>query len=490
MDKYAVISLKKKGVSNRQIEKDLQINRKTIARIWNSYKEAEKFLLSSPDSPSSEPKESMDKLLHLSYDSSTRTRRKLTPSVQQRILQILDGEDKKTSLLGSSHKQKLSTKQVLEILHSEGIDIGHSSVNTFLREFRQSRQVFIRQEYSYGERLEYDFGEVKLVINGQVRVYYLAVLAAPASGFRWAYLYLTQNQKVFLDSHVQFFEMVKGSYKEVVYDNMRNVVTKFLGRHEKKLNDQLLNLAIYYGFDINVTNCFSGNEKGFVEGSVKKIRNFVFAKQYMFPTLEQAQKYLHQQLLELNKESKIEEEKKQLLPYRPMYELAEIEEAVVNKYSCVRIENNFYSVPDYLMAKKVTIKKYLDTILIYSHQEFVCEHKKIDGYGGYQLILLHYLNTLRKKPGALKHSSVLKKYPELKSIYQEYYKRKPKEFIELLIRHKEKKMEEILIELKAGPIENIEIRSTLNEEITEHSQSQLQKINQLYGIGENTYGMH
>ena len=36
-----------------------------------------------------------------------------------------------------------------------------------------------------------------------------------------------------MDSHVKFFEMVKGVYKEVVYDNMKNVVTKFIGRKEK-----------------------------------------------------------------------------------------------------------------------------------------------------------------------------------------------------------------------------------------------------------------
>lgn len=72
-----------------------------------------------------------------------------------------------------------------------------------------------------------------------------------------------------MDSHVRFFEMVKGVYKEVVYDNMKNVVTKFIGKTEKVLNKDLINMSLYYGFEINVTNCFSGNEKGHVEGSVK-----------------------------------------------------------------------------------------------------------------------------------------------------------------------------------------------------------------------------
>lgn len=72
-----------------------------------------------------------------------------------------------------------------------------------------------------------------------------------------------------MDSHVRIFEMLGGTYKEVVYDNMRNVVTRFVGKNEKELNNDLLKLSIYCGFDINVTNCFKGNEKGHVESSVK-----------------------------------------------------------------------------------------------------------------------------------------------------------------------------------------------------------------------------
>ncbi len=31
--------------------------------------------------------------------------------------------------------------------------------------------------------------------------------------------------------------MVGGVYKEVVYDNMRNVVSRFIGRNERELNE-------------------------------------------------------------------------------------------------------------------------------------------------------------------------------------------------------------------------------------------------------------
>lgn len=72
--------------------------------------------------------------------------------------------------------------------------------------------------YSYGDRLEYDFGEVKLEISGKAVTYHMAVLSSPGGAFRWAYLYTNQKKDVFMDSQVRFFEMVGGVYCEVVYD--------------------------------------------------------------------------------------------------------------------------------------------------------------------------------------------------------------------------------------------------------------------------------
>jgi len=147
------------------------------------------------------------------------------------------------------------------------------------------------------------------VIGDEVGKYYLAVLSSPASNFRWCYLYLNQTKDVFLDAHVKFFEMIQGVYREVVYDNMKNVVTKFIGRTEKLLNEDLIKMAMYYGFSINITNCFSGNEKGHIEGSVNVLRNKIFGLKFRFDSFEDAIPYLNADLIKLNAESHIELEK-------------------------------------------------------------------------------------------------------------------------------------------------------------------------------------
>ena len=224
-------------------------------------------------------------------------------------------------------------------------------------------------------------------------------------------------------------------------------------------------MSLYYGFDINVTNAFSGNEKGYVEGSVKYLRNKIFAENYKFSSEEAAIEYMESQLMKLNENSKIEEEKKILEPTKPPLELGEIRKSFVNKYSFVQIENNFYSVPEYLVGLTVTSKIYYNKILIYSNNELVCEHKKIDGIKKISANIRHYLKTLTFKPGALRNSYVLKSNPKLKSIFDKYYTNNPKKFIDIISKNKEKtdiELEEILITNSENLVENNRYNNNIN----------------------------
>ena len=305
------------------------------------------------------------------------------------------------------------------------------TINIALAEIRKrQKEVYILQEYELGDRLEYDFGEVILDCSEGIKAYHMAVLSSPGGEFRWLYLYTNQKKAVFMDSHVQFFEMMGGCYREIVYDNMRNVVSKFIGKNEKELNEDLLKMSVYYGFRINVTNCFKGNEKGHVESSVKILRNRIFADKWSFNSLEDAQEYANSQLLKMNENSQIEEEKKHLQPYRPPLELAMVSEAKVNPSSLVSVDTVFYSVPEHLVGKRVIVKKYHNEIRIYAENEMIAKHKRVFGNGKMQIDIYHYLNTLRKKPGAIRNSVALKSIPRLKAIFDTYYGKQPKKFIE------------------------------------------------------------
>ena len=473
IDLYTIVNLKRKGLSNRQIARDCGWARNTVDKYWKRYLEKTKEM----------GEENVDigliqeEMLSVKYHSTNRKHRKYNDETDALIDEILENEATKLKELGWK-KQQLTNVQIHEMVRAKGHDIGETTVRLKVKEKRnKQRECFIRQHYEYGDRLEYDFGEVKLQIKGIKEKYHLAVLSSPKANFRWAYLYKNQKKEVFLDSQIKFFEMVGGVYKEVVYDNMRNVVKKFIGKTDKALNDDLIKLSMYYDFDINVTNCFSGNEKGHVEGSVKYIRNKVFAKNYQFNSYEEARDYLQEELNVLNETSDIETEKMVLKPRKPPLKLSEVRTCKINKYSLATIDNNYYSVPEYLVGETVIARIYFETIRIYAQDKLVCEHKKVDGFKGFQIDIMHYLNTFLKKPGALRNSHALKSRPELKHIYDTYYRTKPREFIELLQTNHDIGIEDLISVLRE------ENQSHIDKQINHtYEETKLEKItrNQIY----------
>lgn len=442
-----IIQLKQEGKSFTEIGYSLGINRQTVSKYWNKYKELTKELETTTDKQRiAEIQEEM--LAGPKYEVGRRNPTKRTSQFYDDLDKILKDEEIKRRDL-KTHKQSLTKRQIYKKIRKMGYDVCYSTVFYALQELEyNNKECFIRQQHELGERLEYDFGEVKLIINDKLERHYMAVISSPAAGFRWCFLYQNSKKDVFLDSHVKFFAMIGGVWKEVVYDNMRNVVRKFLGKNEKILDDDLMRLSCYYGFKINTTNAFSGNEKGYVEGSVKFLRNQIFADNYRFNSIEDAVTFMNSKLVELNKNSAIEDEKKFLIPAKPPLDLAEIRECRVDRTSFVRIMHNSYSVPEYLVGRLVVAKIYLDRINIYANHELACTHNRILEKGKTSADIRHFLNTLAKKPGAIRDSVVLKLNPDLKLLYDKYYTSIPKKFIAIITEHKSESDAEIIFALK------------------------------------------
>ena len=480
MDKVEIIREKERGTSNREIAKKLKCDRKTVSKYWNDYQN-QKSKLSIPADDYKEIQELITE--PPKYDITNRKRRKFTEKMSESLNKILESETTKDKVLGC-HKQALTKVQIHTKLKALGYEISLSTVTNEVNLIRNhTKECFIRQNYEFGDRLEYDFGEVNLVIDGIVKTYHMAVISSPGGNFRWSYLYKNQKKDVFLDSHVQFFDMVGGIYREVVYDNMKNVVSKFIGRNEKELNEDLIKMSIYYGFEINVTNCFSGNEKGYVESSVKVLRNAIFSEKYEFNSFLDAREYMTSRLIKFNENSNISEEKECLLPYKPKLEFANISENHVNSYSFVCVDNNFYSVPEYLVGKSVIVKRYYDKIVVFSNNSKVCEHDKLEGFKQIRIDIYHYLNTFLKKPGAVRNSLALKSIPELKEIYDKYYAKRPRKFIQVLIDNRTLEINEIVENFRQNS--QINAIDTINSEtkIYDATKMQLLKYNSLCLIG-------
>lgn len=431
------------GMSLRAVSKMTGRDRKTVTKYYKEHM----LLVESLNNEvcSDEIRTIQNKIVEApKYPKRQTPARKWTKEMDEFMDYQLELENDRTIKFGINHKQRLTNVLMHELMLDEGFDIGLTTVRGKMRLKRDElKEVFIRQTYKPGDRFEFDYGEFPLMINGVKQKLHLAVISSPYSNFRTAYLYKSQDQRTFLDAHNRLFAEIGGVPKEMVYDNMRNVVSKFIGKNDKEINKKLLQTSLYYGFNINVTNCFSGNEKGHVEGSVRYIRSKVFTSHYEFDSFEEAEERLKNKLKELNKKSRIEDEKESLIPLKPLLDLADVRNQKVNKYSTIQVEKNFYSVPELLIGKNVIVKNYLTLIEVYYNHKLVAQHNKKDGHSEYIIDIMHFLQTFKRKPGALKNSEALLNNVDLKTIFDKYYITQPKLFIELLAEHKDKNSNEL-----------------------------------------------
>lgn len=431
------------GMSNRAIASMLHLSKDTVNKYVNEYNEKRNELLHlNPDMNASEIIQAF--IEKPTYDTSNRVPSKAIPELLDAIEKCLQmNRDKR--LMGMQ-KQTMKKIDIHTYLLEQGFDVSYSTVKRATQYLEAKHQeAFIRQEYMPGEQCEFDWGTVKLDIGSTgYQKYQMAVFTTAYGNFRFAKLYLTQDTAAFQESHADFFAHSHGAFQTMVYDNMKVAVRRFVGNNEKEPTAALTELSIYYGFRYRFCNVCSGNEKGHVERSVEYVRRKVFSAPDCdrFDTLAEANKYLFRECMKLNSKEiydgsipaeTFETEKKFLLPAMPKFESCMKSTAKVDKYSTILVARNHYSVPDTLVGKVVDVRLYTDKVIIYHDGAIVAQHAREFGAQEWRIDIYHYLRTLKRKPGALRQSTALLQSDTLvKNIYEKYYSKDTKTFLQVL----------------------------------------------------------
>lgn len=439
-----LISYYREGKSKSEISRLLKISRKTVRKhIVNHEQEYGSNIddIQLGQGISSKP----------GYDITGRNKKKLTEAVTGEIERCLSANQEKRH--SGMHKQQMKKIDIYEHLLRIGYEIGYTTVCNYIREKGQeNRESFIKQVYTPGHTCEFDWGEVKLYLEGKLQKLNLAVFTSAYSNWRWARLYYRQDTLAFGQSHIDYFSEAKGVHKEMVYDNMRVAIKKFTGRTEREVTESFLELSNYYKFGYRFCNIRKGNEKGHVERSVEYVRRKSFSREVHFKDLSQANAHLQEVLKQLNASPQqlengksahelFKQEQSHLYAAPVAYKCFGEVHLKADKYATVILYGNRYSVPDYLVYKLISAKVFAEKIDLYYNEEFLCSHPRSYGAHTWTLDITHYLTTLLRKPGALKGSLVLKQSGEkLRAIYTEYFSGASRDFIELLQYCKEKEI--------------------------------------------------
>ncbi len=318
-------------------------------------------------------------------------------------------------------KQRHSAAQIYRRLVSEHRYRGkYDQVRRYVAGHRKDhRQTLIPLRHEPGERIECDFGHVQVDFPQGRRG--VDVLVMVWSWSHAPFMMAMPNQRTESVLHgmtegLHFFHAVP---REVWWDNPKTVATTILRGRERVLNPDYAYLASHYRFEPRACMPAKGQEKPDVESGVKglqrractpvpQVRNLDELNQHLLRFCRsELERTVAGQTRTIGQRLAIDRQHAIPLPIR-RFDPCVSSVAMVDKYQTVRFENNRYSVPREAAFASVTIKAYIDHIVLLLSDRQVAEHRRC--YGRDELIMdpLHYLAALRMRPGALDHSGVFK----------------------------------------------------------------------------------
>ena len=248
-----IIDLKRKGLSDRHIARQLGLDRRTVKKYVDDPGKAFK-----PRQPAPTRKSKLDP-----FFGNIKTWMEEDPSY--RAMWMYDR------------------------LKPMGYTGGYDILKNFVRRLKSKRAkvAYLRFETEPGLQAQADWAEFAWALpDGKSQVFYLFAMILGFSRKLYCELVERCDLTTFLDCHIRAFEYFGGVPGEILYDRMRNVfIRKLAGKTE--FNRSLTSMAIHYGFKPMVAPAFAPWVKGKIERPIDFIREG-FWRGYGFTSLERS----------------------------------------------------------------------------------------------------------------------------------------------------------------------------------------------------------
>jgi transposase len=323
-------------------------------------------------------------------------------------------------------KQRHTARRVWQRLVAEhGAAVGESTVRRYVAEVRRRQppllvEVKVPQSHPPGAEAEVDFGKVGFYLDGVLTDGWMFVFRLSASGRGFHRIYLNQAQQAFLDGHVRALEHVGGVPGRIRYDNLKPAVQRVLRGRDRAEAERFVALRSHYGFDSFF--CQPGpegaHEKGGVEGEVGRFR-----RRHLVPVPRVASMV---ELNELVAAGDLADDGRRIdgraitvgehfaaeaLTLAPLpverFDTALWLTPRVDAKSRVCVRQCFYSVPVRYAGRRVNVRLDAETVEALDGSRVVATHTRLVAKGSESLVLDHYLEVLRIKPGALLGATAL-----------------------------------------------------------------------------------
>lgn len=324
------------------------------------------------------------------------------------------------------------TKELKEI----GFGGSYRTVCQFIKDWKATHFVEANEDNGF-ERLEHpmgeaqlDFGTMEVCHEGAFKDVKALVMSFPYSNAGFAVALPAENQECLLEGMKEIFRQAGGVPKAIRIDNMSTAVLKVKTKNTPAtLTDGFLQFAMHYGFETQVCNPRSGNEKGSVENKVGYVRYNFFSATPIMHDFESFNVTLAKQLSQDLNRSHYEkhqliqllwEEEKSSLLSLPEVDYPVFKEITVkaNRYNEIKLDGVPIHVP---RAKNHTI---IHAVLRFDSYQLISADGEIIDAGPrpymhkkraiqWQSVLLDW----KRKPNAMHHSRYWKYLPERIKLY-------------------------------------------------------------------------
>ena len=323
-------------------------------------------------------------------------------------------------------KQRHTARRVWQRLVAEhGAVLSEVSVSRYVTRRRVELdlvkvEVCIPQSHEPGAEAEVDFGEFYATIGGRSVKVWMFVMRLSHSGRAFHIAYGTQAQEAFLEGHVLAFQHFGGVPGRVRYDNLKPAVTRILKGRDRTEAERFVALRSHYGFESFF--CQPGlkgaHEKGGVEGEIGRFRRRHLVPVPKSATLAEVNEHIA--AADLLDDTRVitgrpitigaafQVEREALMPLpAEAFDPARLLQARVDKRARICVRQCYYSVPARYVARRLSVRLSARMVKVFDGPKCVAVHERAFGRYVEVLLLDHYLEVLKTKPGGLPGATAL-----------------------------------------------------------------------------------
>jgi transposase len=318
-------------------------------------------------------------------------------------------------------KQRHTAAQLFRRLQDEHDFLGsYPTVRRYVAAHRRtSSPTFIPLAHPPGHRLEADFGHIHVDFPDGRRLVPVLVSVWAYSNAPFVIALPTERTEAILQGMVRALEFFAVVPREVWWDNPKTVATLILRGRQRHLHPRYAALASHYAFEPKFCLPGQAHEKPDAESTVRAVQRRFATPVPRVADITELNEHMRQRCLDERRRvvrsvsgafvigDRFAEERARAAPLpERAFDPCLARQAVADKYQTVAFDTNRYSVPRPWAFRSVTVKGYVDRVVVVAGGQVVAEHPRC--YGHSQLILdpVHFLATLERRPAALDHAPV------------------------------------------------------------------------------------